>query len=103
MDVRERTKLAEDERILSMTDGSHSEGRNPEALEADKARYKDSTYEIVSKVAYCSAKIAELFSFQGLTFLCRTPMMNLDTEERHKQDVFHAISRYPIIMLFISI
>lgn len=52
MDVRERTKLAEDERILSMTDGSHSEGRNPEALEADKARYKDSTYEIVSKVAY---------------------------------------------------
>ena len=24
--------------------------------------------------------------------------MNLDTEERHKQDVFHAISRYPIIM-----
>ena len=52
MDVRERAKLAEDERILSMTDGSHSEGRNPEALEADKARYKDSTYEIVSKVAY---------------------------------------------------
>ena len=30
-------------------------------------------------------------------------MMNLDTEERHKQDIFHAISRYPIIMLFISI
>lgn len=52
MDVRERAKLAEDERILSMTDGNHSEGRNPEALEADKARYKDSTYEIVSKVAY---------------------------------------------------
>lgn len=52
MDVRERAKPAEDERILSMTDGSHSEGRNPEALEADKARYKDSTYEIVSKVAY---------------------------------------------------
>lgn len=30
-------------------------------------------------------------------------MINLDTEERHKQDVFHAISRYPIIMLVISI
>lgn len=30
-------------------------------------------------------------------------MINLDTEEHHKQDVFHAISRYPIIMLVISI
>lgn len=39
----------------------------------------------------------------GKGFVCRTPMINLDTEERHKQDVFHAISRYPIIMLFISI
>lgn len=52
MDVRETTELDEDERIITIADGSDTEIVNNQVPEADIIRYKDSTYEIVSKIAY---------------------------------------------------
>ena len=52
MDVRETTELDEDERIITIADGSDTGIVNNQVPEADIIRYKDSTYEIVSKIAY---------------------------------------------------
>ena len=52
MDVRETTELDEDEHIITIADGSDTEIVNNQVPEADIIRYKDSTYEIVSKIAY---------------------------------------------------
>ena len=52
MDVRETTELDEDERIITIVDGSDTGIVNNQVPEADIIRYKDSTYEIVSKIAY---------------------------------------------------
>ena len=52
MDVRETTELDEDERIITIADGSDTGIVNAQVPEADIIRYKDSTYEIVSKIAY---------------------------------------------------
>ena len=52
MDVRETTELDEDERIITIADGSDTGIVNAQVPEADIIRYKDSTYEIISKIAY---------------------------------------------------
>ena len=52
MNVHEKTELDEDERISTIMDDNDTEISNSEISEADIVRYKDSTYEIVSKVAY---------------------------------------------------
>lgn len=52
MDVRETAELDEDERFITIADGSDTGIVNNQVPEADIIRYKDSTYEIVSKIAY---------------------------------------------------
>lgn len=52
MDVRATKELDEDERIITIADDNNTEISNIEVPEADIIRYKDSTYETVSKVAY---------------------------------------------------
>lgn len=52
MDVRETAELDEDERFITIADGSDTGSVNNQVPEADIIRYKDSTYEIVSKIAY---------------------------------------------------
>ena len=48
----ETAELDEDERIITIADGSDTGIVNNQVPEADIIRYKDSTYEIVSKIAY---------------------------------------------------
>lgn len=61
MDVRETTELDEDERIITIADGSDTGIVNNQVPEADIIRYKDSTYEIVSKIAYLIAVPKRIF------------------------------------------
>lgn len=52
VDAHETTVLDEGEHDITVSDGSIAEISNNEVSEADKIRYKDSTYEVVSKIAY---------------------------------------------------
>lgn len=91
MNVHETTELDEDERINTMTVDNGTEISNSEVSEADIVRYKDSTYEIVSKVAYLIGVPRRIFENEH-----EPPRM--DVYERLEQDKAARIIRHLCIV-----